>query len=73
MRRAQSADTHAFKQHRLAKNSSPVGSSFLKFIAPGMHLESEREKRREKKKKEKPVDFHTAKHFPKQATPFRYF
>ena len=45
MRRAQNADTHAHKQHRLSQNILPVGSSFVLVIASGMHLEHESEKR----------------------------
>ena len=67
MRRAQNADTHALKQHRLSQNGSPVCSSFLLVIASDMHLEPESEKRA------KNVDFHTAKNVQKQVTPFRYF
>ena len=43
MRRAQNADTHALKQHRLSQNISPVCSSFLMVIASDMHLELESE------------------------------
>ena len=45
MRRAQNADTHAHKQHRLSQNVSPVCSSFVLVIASDRHLESESEKR----------------------------
>ena len=45
MRRAQNADTHALKQHRLPKNIVPVCSSFVLVIASDMHLEPESEKR----------------------------
>ena len=55
MSRAQNADTHALKQHRLSPNSFPVCSSFVLVIAPDMHLEPESEKLA------KNVDFHTAK------------
>ena len=53
MRRAQNADTHAHKQHRLSQNIFPVRSSFVLVIASYMHLEPESEKRAEN------VDFHT--------------
>ena len=46
---------HAFKQHRLSHNSSPVCSSFVLIIASDMDLEPESEKRK------KNADFHTAK------------
>ena len=62
MRRAQNADTHALKQHRLSQNSSPVCSSFVLVIASDMHLEPESEKRA------KNVDFHTAKSIHTQGT-----
>ena len=55
MRRAQNADTHALKQHRLFQDISPVCSSLVLVIASDMHLEPESEKRA------KNVDFHTAK------------
>ena len=45
MRRAQNADTHALKQHRLSQNISPACYSFVLVIASDMHLESESEKR----------------------------
>ena len=48
MRRAQNADTHALKQHRLSQNISPVCSSFVQVIASDMHLEPESEKRAKK-------------------------
>ena len=67
MRRAQNADAHALKQHRLSQNISPVCSNFALVIAPDMHLESESEKR------ERNVDFHTAKNIQLQPTLFRYF
>ena len=67
MRRAQNADTHALKQHRLSKSISPVCSSFVLIIASDMHLESESEKWA------KNVDFHTAKNIQIQPTLFRYF
>ena len=55
MRRAQNADTHALKQHRLSENIFPVCSSFVPVIAPDMHLESQSDKQA------KNVDLHTAK------------
>ena len=61
MRRAQNADTHALKQHRLSQNSSPVCSGFVLVIESDMHLEPESEKWA------KNVDFHTAKNVQKQA------
>ena len=64
MRRAQNADTHAHKQHRLSQNAFPVGSSFVLVIASDMHLESESEKRA------KNVDLYTAKNIQIQATFF---
>ena len=67
MRRAQNADTHALKQHRLSQNISPVCSSFVLVIASDMHLEPESEKRA------KNVNFHTAKNSQIQSTLFRYF
>ena len=67
MRRAQNADTHAHKQHRLSQNIFPVGSSFVLVIASGMHLEPESEKRA------KNVHFHTTKNIQIQSTLFRYF
>ena len=69
MRRAQNADAHALKQHRLCQNISPVCSSFVLVIASDMHLEPENEKRA------KNVDFQTAKNIQIQATVFfsRYF
>ena len=66
MRRAQNADTHAHKQHRLSK-SFPVGSSFALVIASDMHLEPESEKRA------KNVHFHTTKNIQIHSTLFRYF
>ena len=62
MRRAQNADTHALKLHRLSQNISPVCSSFVLVIASDMHLEPESEKRT------KNVDFHTAENIQIQAT-----
>ena len=62
MRRAQNADTHTLKQHRLSQNSSPFCSSFVLVIASDMLLELESEKHA------KIFDFHTAKHAPKQTT-----
>ena len=67
MRRAQNADTHALKQHRLSQNISRVCSSFVLVIASDMRLESESEK------EAKNVDFHTAKNIQIQATLFVYF
>ena len=67
MRRAQNADTHALKHHRLFQNISPVCSSFVMVIASDMHLESESEKRA------KNVDLDTAKNIQIQSTLFRYF
>ena len=61
MRRAQNADTHALKQHRLSQNISPVCSSFVPVIASDMHFERDSEKRAEN------VDFHTAKNVQIQA------
>ena len=49
IRRAQNADTHADKQHRLSQNISPVCSSFELVIASDMHLEPESEKTSEKR------------------------
>ena len=68
MRRAQHADTHAHKQHRLSQNIFPVGSSFVLVIASDMHLEYESEKRAKKN-----VHFHTTKNIQIQFTLFRYF
>ena len=81
MRRAQNADTHALKQHRLFENTSPVCSSFVLVVASDMHLESgggkitntHTQKAKKKKKKAKNIDFHTAKNIQIQATLFRYF
>ena len=56
MRRAQNADTHAHKQHRLSQNIFPVGSSFVLVIASVMHLEPKSEKQA------KNVHFHTQKY-----------
>ena len=67
MRRAQNANTHALKQHRLSQNISPVCSSLVLVIASDMHLEPESEKGA------KNIDFHTAKNIQIQATLFRYF
>ena len=67
MRRAQNADTHALKQHRLSQNIPPVCSNFVLVIASDMHLESESEKRA------KNVNFHTTKNIQIQSTLFRYF
>ena len=67
MRRAQNADTHALKQHRLSQNTSPVCPNVVLVIASDTHLEHE------SKKRAKNVDFHTAKNVQIQATLFRYF
>ena len=67
MRRAQNADPHELKQHRLSQNISPVCSSFVQVIASDMHVESESEKQA------KNVDFDTAKNIQIQPTLFRYF
>ena len=67
MRRAQNADTHALKQHRLSQNVSPVYVSFELVIASDMHLESESEKRA------KNVDLNTAKNIQIQPTLFCHF
>ena len=67
MHRAQNADTHALKQHRLSQNITPVCSSSVSVSASDMYLESGSEKRA------KNVDFHTAKNIQIQATLFRYF
>ena len=67
MRRAQNADTHTLKQHRLSLNISPVCSSFVLVIQSDMHLESESEKRATN------VDLHTAKNIQVQPALFRYF
>ena len=67
MRRAQNADTHALKQHRLSQNIFPVRSSFVLVIASDMHLEPEGEKRA------KNFHFHTTKNIQIQLTLFRYF
>ena len=37
-RRAQNADTHALKQHRLSQNIFPVCSSFVLVVPSDMHL-----------------------------------
>ena len=66
MRRAQNADTHALKQHRLSQNISPVCSSFVLVIVSDMHHESETYKA-------KNVDFDTAKNIQIQPPLFRYF
>ena len=66
MRRAQNADTHAFKQHRLSQNS-PFCSRFLLVTASDMLLEPESEKW------VKNIDFfHTAKNVQEQATLFQF-
>ena len=67
MRRAQNADTHAHKQHRLSQSSSPVCSSFVLIIASDMHLESKSEKRA------KNIHFHTTKKIQIKSTLVRYF
>ena len=67
MRRAQNADTHALKQHRLSQNISPFCSIFVLVIVSDMHLESESEK------PAKNVDLHTVKNVQTQATLSRYF
>ena len=67
MRRAQNADTHALKQHRLSQNISPVCSKFVLVNASDMHLESESEKRA------KNVDLHTAKKYPDTTNIFSLF
>ena len=67
MRRAQNADTHALKQHRLSQNISPVCSSFVLVMASDMHLESQSEKRA------KNVDFHKAKTYPDTTNTFSLF
>ena len=67
MRRAQNADTHELKQHRLSQNIFPVCSSFVLVIASDMHLEPESEKRA------KNVHFHTTKNIQIQSTLFHYF
>ena len=67
MRRAQNADTHALKQHRLSQNISPVYSSFVLVIQSDMRLESESEKRA------KNVDLHTARNIQIQPALIRYF
>ena len=38
LRRAENADTHALRQHRLSQNMFPVCSSFVLVIASDMHL-----------------------------------
>ena len=67
MRRAQNADTHALKQHRLSQNSFPICSSFVLVIASDMRLEPDSEKRA------KNVDFHTAKKYPDTSNTFSLF
>ena len=67
MRRAQNADTHALKQHRLSENIFPVCSSFVLVIASDMHLEPESENRA------KNVDFHTTKKCPDTINAFSLF
>ena len=67
MRRAQNADTHALKQHRLSQHVSPVCSSFVLAIASDMHLESESEKLA------KNVDLHTAENIQTQPSLFLLF
>ena len=67
MCRAQNADTHAHKQHRLSQNISPVCFSIVLVIASDMYLESQCEQRA------KSVDLHTAENIQIQPTFFRYF
>ena len=67
MHRAQNADSHALKQHRLSQNIFPVCSSFVLVIASDMHLEPKSEKRA------KNIHFHTTKNIQIQSTLFRYF
>ena len=67
MRRAQNADTHALKQHRLSQITSPMSSSIVLVIASDMHLQYESEKRAKK------LNLHTAKIIQIQLTLFRYF
>ena len=67
MRRAQNADTHALKRHRLSSNISPVCSSFVLVIESDMHLESESEKLA------KNVDLHTAENIQTQPSLFLLF
>ena len=67
MRRAQNADTHTLKQHRLSQDISLVCFSFVQVIASDMHLEPEDEKRA------KNVHFHTAENMRIQQTLFHYF
>ena len=67
MRRAQNADTHALKRHRLSQNISTVCSSLVLVIASDMYLESYSEK------PAKNVDLHTARNIQVQPTLFRYF
>ena len=67
MRRAQNADTHAHKQHRLSQTIFPVYASGVLVIASDMHLEPE------SKKRAKNVHFHTTKNIQIQSTLFRYF
>ena len=67
MRRAQNADTHALKQHRLSQNIFPVRSSFVLVIAFDMHLEPESEKRA------KNVHFHTTEKYPDTIHTFSLF
>ena len=64
--RAQNADTHALKEHRLSQNIFPVCSSFVLVIAPDMHLEPESDKWATN------VDFHTAKNIQIQPTLFSF-
>ena len=64
MRRAQNADTHALKQHRLSQNSSSFCFSFLLVIASDMQIEPESENL------VKNTDFRPAKNVQKQATFF---
>ena len=61
MRRAQNADTHALRQHRLSQNSFPLCFRYLLVIASDMHLEPESEKQL------KNVVFYSAENVQKQA------
>ena len=67
MRRAQNADTHALKHHRLSQNIFPVGSSVVLVIASDMHLEPESETRA------KNVHFNTTKNIQIQPILFSLF
>ena len=63
MRRAQNADTHALKQHRLSQNISPVCSIFYWLLHRISALSL----------KAKNVDFHTAKKYPDISKIFSLF